>query len=51
MFARKLGVFHIYGTRVRLLFRDADLGKVIDQHLGLDLKFSRQFIDSNLICV
>jgi hypothetical protein len=51
MFARKLGMFHIDGTRVRLFFRDADLGKVIDQHLGLDLKFSRQFIDSNLICV
>jgi hypothetical protein len=34
---------------VRLLFFDADLGQVVDQHLGLDLEFPRQFIDSDLI--
>ena len=33
---------------MRLLFFDADLRQVVDQHLGLDLKFSRQLVNSYL---
>jgi hypothetical protein len=51
MLARELSMLDIDRTRVRLFLHDADLGQVIDQHLGLDLKFSRQFVDSDLICV
>jgi len=43
------GVLDIKRTRMRLLVVDADLGQVVDQHLGLDLEFSRQFVDANLI--
>ncbi|HEV2445018.1 MAG TPA: hypothetical protein VGS58_03820 [Candidatus Sulfopaludibacter sp.] len=34
---------------VRLLLRDANLREELDQHLGFDLKFSRQFVDTDLI--
>ncbi len=34
-----------------LFFGDADLGQIIDQHLGLDLELSSQFINPDLICV
>jgi hypothetical protein len=34
---------------MRLLLRDANLGEKIDQHLGLDFKLSRQFVDTNLV--
>jgi hypothetical protein len=36
---------------VRFLFRDADLGQIIDQHFGLDFQLTGQFIDSDLIRV
>ena len=49
MFPGQFGVLDVQGTRVRLLFLNADLGKVIDQHLGLDLEFPRQLVDTNLI--
>ena len=42
-------MLEIERARVRLFLRDADLGKIIDQHLGLDFKFSRQFVDTDLI--
>ncbi len=32
-----------------LFLRDTNLGEKVDQHLGLDLKLSRQFVDANLI--
>jgi hypothetical protein len=49
MLPRQLGVLDIERARVRLLVLDADLRQVVDQHLGLDLEFPRQFIDTNLI--
>jgi hypothetical protein len=49
--ARELGVFHVDRARVRLFLRDADLGQVVDQHLCLDLKFPREFVNSDLIGV
>jgi len=51
MLAGQLGVFDIDRTRVCLFLRDADLGQIVDQHLGLDFQFSRQFVNSDLICV
>ncbi len=32
-----------------LFLRDADLGQKVDQHLGFNLKLSRQFVDTDLI--
>jgi hypothetical protein len=32
-----------------LLFGNADFREVVDQDLGLDLEFPRQFVDANLI--
>jgi hypothetical protein len=51
MLAGQLGMFDIDRARVRLFFGDADLGQIIDQHLGFDLELSRQFINPDLICV
>jgi hypothetical protein len=51
MLARKFRVLDIDRARVRLLLRDADLGQVVDQHLRLDLKLPREFVDSDLIGV
>jgi len=51
MLAHKFGVRQIERARVRLLLGDADLGKVVDQDLGLDLQFSGQLVNSNLIGV
>jgi hypothetical protein len=51
MLARQLGVLHVDRARVRLLLCDADLGQVVDQHLRFDLKFPREFVDSDLIGV
>jgi hypothetical protein len=48
MLSRQLGVLDINRTRVRLLFLDADLRQVVDQHLGLDLEFPGQLIQSDL---
>ncbi|HKV03838.1 MAG TPA: hypothetical protein VJO53_01895 [Candidatus Acidoferrales bacterium] len=49
MLPRTFGVFDINRARVRFLFLDADFGQVVDQHLGLDLEFPGQLVDSNLI--
>ena len=51
MAAHKLGVLKIERARVCLLLGDADLRQIIDQKFGLDLEFSRQFVDSDLVCV
>jgi hypothetical protein len=32
-----------------LFLGDADLGEKVDEYLGLDLKLSRQFVDTDLI--
>jgi hypothetical protein len=49
MFPRQFGVLDIERARVRFLILDADLRQVVDQHLGLDLEFPCQLIDTNLI--
>jgi hypothetical protein len=38
-------------ARVRLLFRDAIAGQQVNNGFGLDLEFSGQFVDSDLIYV
>jgi hypothetical protein len=49
MLAHKFGVRVVDGTRVRLLFGDADFRQVLDQNFCFDLQLSRQFVDSDLI--
>ncbi len=49
MLSGQLSVLDVERTRVRLFIGDADLGEKLDQHLGFDLKFSRQFVDTDLI--
>jgi hypothetical protein len=49
MLAHKFSVRVVDGTRVRLLFGDADLRQVLDQNFCFDLQLSRQFVDSDLI--
>ncbi len=49
VFPSQFGVLDVQRARVRLLFLNADLGKVVDQHLGLDLEFPCQLVDTNLI--
>jgi hypothetical protein len=49
MLSRQFGVLEIERTRVRLLLGDADFRQKVDEHLGLDLKFTGQLIYSNLI--
>ncbi len=51
MLAHEHGVLDVDRARVRLLFGDADLGQVVDQHLGFDLEFPREFVDPDLISV
>jgi hypothetical protein len=51
MLAHEFGVRDINRTRVCLFFGNADLGQVVDQHLRLDLKFPREFVDPDLIRV
>ena len=51
MLADQFGVLDVNRTRMRFLFVDADLGKIVDQHLGLDFELAGQFVDSDLICV
>jgi hypothetical protein len=48
VFPRQLGVLDINRARVRLLFLDADLRQVVNQHLGLDLEFPRQLVQPDL---
>ncbi len=51
MLPHKHGMINVNRTRVSLLLGYADLGKIINQHLRLDLQLSRQFVDSDLIRV
>jgi hypothetical protein len=51
MLPDELSVVQVERARVRLLVRDADLWQVIDQDLGLDLEFSGQLIDADLIWI
>jgi hypothetical protein len=51
MLPHKFGVVQVERARVRLLVLDADLRQVIDQHLGLYLEFSGQFIDADLVWI
>jgi hypothetical protein len=49
MLAGQLSMLDIERARMRLFLRHANLGEKIDQHLGFNLKFSRQFVDTDLI--
>ena len=49
MFPRKLSLVEIERARVSLLFGDSDFRQEINQHLGFNLEFTRQFVNSNLI--
>jgi hypothetical protein len=51
MLAHQFGVLEIERTGMRFLLGNADLGQILDQDFGLDLKLSREFIDSDLIGV
>ncbi len=42
------GLIVVQRTRMRLLFRDANFRQILDEHLGLDFEFARQFVDSDL---
>jgi hypothetical protein len=44
-----LRLIHFNRAGVRFLFRYPDLDKNVEDRLALDLKFSRQIIDSNLL--
>ncbi len=44
-----LGFIFLDGAGVRLLFRHADHGKNVEDRPALDLKFSRQIVNSNLV--
>jgi hypothetical protein len=44
-----LGFIYFDGTGVRFLLGDADLDKNVEDRLALDLKFSGQIIDTNLM--
>jgi hypothetical protein len=49
MFSDTLGVHEIDRAGVRLLLGDASFWEVLDQDFRLDLEFSSQFIDTDLI--
>jgi hypothetical protein len=51
MLACEFRMLDVDRARVRFLFCNADLRQVVDQHLRLDLKFPREFVDSDLISV
>jgi len=50
MLAHQFSVLDVDRARVRLFLCDADLGQIINQHLGLDFQLAGQFINSDLIC-
>jgi hypothetical protein len=47
--AREFGVLDINGTRVGLLFFDADLREILDEDFGLNLEFPGQLVDADLV--
>ena len=51
MFPNEFGVLDVERARVRLLLGNSNFGQEVDQDFGLDLKLSRQFVDSDLIRV
>jgi hypothetical protein len=51
MLPHELGVVQVERTRVRLLVRDADFRQVVNQDFGLDLEFSGQLVDADLIWI
>lgn len=51
MLANRFGVIEIERARMRLLLRDANLGKILDERFGLDFELTRELVDSNLIHV
>jgi hypothetical protein len=51
MLAHKFGMVQVERARVRLLVLNAYLRQVIDQDLGLDLEFSGQLVDADLIWI
>jgi hypothetical protein len=44
-------MIEIQRTRVRFLFRNADLGEKVDQNFRFDLQLARELVNSNLIRV
>jgi len=51
MLPHEHGVFDIDRARVSLLFLDANLREIVDQHLGFDLELSGQLVNADLIWV
>jgi hypothetical protein len=51
MLAHEFGVVQVQRARMSLLLGDTDLGKIVDQNLGLDLQLTGQFINSDLVDV
>jgi len=51
MLPHQFGMIQVERARVRLLVRDADFRQVIDQDLGLDLEFSGQLVNADLIWI
>ena len=51
MLPHKFSVIQVKRARVSLLVRDANLRQIINQDLGLDLEFSGQFVDADLIWI
>ncbi len=49
MLAHQFRVFQVNRARVRLFFRDAGFGEVINQDFRLDLQFPRQLVNPDLI--
>jgi hypothetical protein len=47
--AHQFGVLQVDRARVRLFFRDAGFREIVNQDLCLDLQFSRQLINPDLI--
>jgi hypothetical protein len=49
--SHEFGVVQVERARVSLLFGDADFRQVIDQDFSLDLEFSCQLVDADLIWI
>jgi hypothetical protein len=51
MLPHEFGVVKVERARVGLLLCNSDLGQIVDQDLGLDLEFSGQLVDADLVGV
>lgn len=49
MFPHPHGRIDINRARMRLLFRDAGFGQVVEDDFRLDLEFARQLVDADLV--